>query len=203
MNKTIKLKIFVSYSRRDSGDFADQIQKYLSTFNYHVFTDISSINVGDVWSTVIDVNISECDIFVALITYGSLQSPHVEKEVLQAQNEKKKIIPCIQKEVSYTDVKWGLDEIQGIEFDDKYDLARKLYLKIARISQQDKPVPSSRALTSPVPDKSKEELMPKEVPQSTNKLENEQPQYFSSPIHSSSTSYLEPEKNATYSNSSN
>ena len=57
--KLFRLKIFVSYSRRDAGDFADQIQKYFSTFNYDVFTDTNSINVGDVWSSVIDINISK------------------------------------------------------------------------------------------------------------------------------------------------
>ena len=138
------MKIFVSYSRRDSGDFADQIQKYFSTFNYDVFTDTSSNNAGDVWSSVIDVNISKCDIFVALITYGSLLSPHVEKEVLQAQRANKIIIPCIQKVINHGEIKWGLNNIQGIEFDDKYELARKLYLKIVRINQQRKDATSTQ-----------------------------------------------------------
>jgi hypothetical protein len=32
------MKIFVSYSRRDAGDFAEQIQKHFSSFNHDFFT---------------------------------------------------------------------------------------------------------------------------------------------------------------------
>ncbi|HJR47316.1 MAG TPA: hypothetical protein VJ799_04095 [Nitrososphaeraceae archaeon] len=133
------------------------------------------INVGDVRTNVIDINISKCDIFVVLITYDSLQRPHVEKEDLQAQNENKKIIPCIQIEINYADIKWGLNIIQGIEFNDKYDLARKLYSRILKIRKQVKDVTGTKALTLPVPDKLKEEM-----PQPTNQLKNEYPPLSSS-----------------------
>jgi hypothetical protein len=83
------VKIFVSYSRKDAGDFAEQIRTYFSSLKYNVFTDIDSISAGDVWSTAIETNISNCDIFIVIVTYGALYSPHVENEVLQAQREKK------------------------------------------------------------------------------------------------------------------
>jgi hypothetical protein len=132
----------VSYSRRDAGDFAEQIQRHLTTFKHTVFTDINSINVGDIWSDIIEDNITNCDIFVVIITHGSLASPHVEKEVLQAQGDKKRIIPCVHRNVTLRNVenansKWGLEKIQGIEFNDKYDLARDLYLKIEQYQKGD------------------------------------------------------------------
>lgn len=130
------MKIFVSYSRKDAGDFAEQIQKYLPGFNYDVFTDTKSINVGDIWTTTIEENISKCDFFVVIITYGALQSPHVENEVLQAQREDKKIIPCIQKDTYYEKIKWDLRSRQGIEFDDRFDLARKLYFHILKMQKK-------------------------------------------------------------------
>jgi tetratricopeptide (TPR) repeat protein len=125
------VKIFVSYSRRDAGDFANQIQRHLSSFKYDIFTDVHSIKAGETWSNIIEENISKCDIFVAIVTYGALQSSHVENEVLQAQNEKKTIIPCFHKDISINDIKWGLEKIQGVEFDDKYELARNIRSKIA------------------------------------------------------------------------
>ena len=91
-----QVKIFVSYSRRDAGDFAAQIQRHLPSFKYNIFTDVDSIRAGDVWSSTIESNISNCDIFVVIVTYGALQSQHVENEVLQAQRENKTIIPCFQ-----------------------------------------------------------------------------------------------------------
>jgi tetratricopeptide (TPR) repeat protein len=124
------VKIFVSYSRRDAGDFADQIQRHLSSFKYDIFTDIKSIQAGEVWSNTIETNISDCDIFVVIVSHGALQSPHVENEVLQAQRQKKKIIPCFLRGINPNKIKWGLEKIQGVEFSDKYELARNLYSKI-------------------------------------------------------------------------
>lgn len=136
------MKLFVSYSRRDAGDFAEQTRRHLTTFNHAVFTDIDSINIGDIWNHVIEDNITNCDIFVVIITHGSLVSPHVENEVLQAQREHKTVIPCLHRNVElrgvgYINIKWGLEKIQGIEFEDKYELARDLYLKIEQYQKRE------------------------------------------------------------------
>jgi hypothetical protein len=135
------VKIFVSYSRRDAGDFANQIRRHLSTFNYDIFTDVYDIKGGDIWSNTIEENISNCDIFVIIVTYGALHSPHVEREVLQAQNQNKIIIPCMHEDVEHNEIKWGLEKIQGVEFSDKYELTRKLYPKIKNYENivQEKP----------------------------------------------------------------
>jgi tetratricopeptide (TPR) repeat protein len=124
------VKIFISYSRRDAGDFANQIHRHLSSFEHDIFTDINNIKAGEDWSNTIEENISSCDIFVTIVTHGSLHSPHVEREVLQAQKEKKTIIPCFHRSVTNRAIKWGLEKIQGVEFDDKFELARDLFLKI-------------------------------------------------------------------------
>jgi len=44
---------------------------------------------------------------------------------------KKTIIPCFHKDIIDSNIKWGLDKIQGVEFDDKYELARIIRYKIA------------------------------------------------------------------------
>ena len=51
------VKIFVSYSRRDAGDFAHQLNRHLSSFNYDIFTDVDSIKPGEIWSNTIESNI--------------------------------------------------------------------------------------------------------------------------------------------------
>ena len=113
------MKIFVSYSRRDA-DFAQQIDEYFQGSRYDVFTDVNNIQVADVWSDTIEENISKCDFFVVVITYASLRSQEVEKEVLQAQKEKKKIIPCIYTGIRKDMIKWGLEKIQGVKFTTEY-----------------------------------------------------------------------------------
>jgi TIR domain len=141
------MKIFVSYSRSDAGDFADQIQRHIGNFgHYEVFIDERSIGVGEIWSHTIETNISNCDIFVAIITYGALRSRHVEKEVLQAQTEKKTIIPCFHRDVRKEDIKWGLNKIQGIVFKKEFDLARDLYTKLKEIPS---PKPVARTPIQP------------------------------------------------------
>jgi tetratricopeptide (TPR) repeat protein len=126
-----RLKIFISYSRRDAGDFAEQIKRHFSSFNYEIFIDDDSIRGGDIWNKTIEDNISTCDIFVVIVTFGALQSSHVEKEVLHAEGKKKRIIPCIHKDVRKHEIKWGLNDIQGIKFKGKFELVRDLYPKIA------------------------------------------------------------------------
>ena len=128
------MKIFVSYSRRDAGDFAEQIYEYLRD-EHDVFTDVNNIQAGSIWSNEIENNISTCDLFVAIITHAALRSLEVEKEVLQAQRENKTIIPCFHRYVSKNEIKWDLSKIQGIEFHNNYQLARSLYQRIIRIQK--------------------------------------------------------------------
>ncbi len=66
------MKIFISYSRRDAGDFANQIHSHISNFNHDVFTDITSIRPGEIWSNTIEENISDCDVVVVIVTHGAL-----------------------------------------------------------------------------------------------------------------------------------
>ena len=82
------MKIFVSYSRRDR-DLAQHLHEYFKGSVHDIFTDVDNIGPGDVWSDVIEKNISNCDIFVIIVTPAALRSPEVEKEILQAQRENK------------------------------------------------------------------------------------------------------------------
>ena len=72
------MKIFVSYSRRDAGDFAYQIHEHLKE-DYDIFTDVNDIQIGDVWSNTIETNISNCDLFIIILTNAALKSPEVEQ----------------------------------------------------------------------------------------------------------------------------
>jgi hypothetical protein len=108
------VKIFVSYSRRDANDFAAKISETLED-EHSVFTDVSNIQVGEDWSNTIEDNIASCDIFLLIVTFASLKSKEVEKEVLQAQDKNKRIIPCFYSGIKGNELKWGIGKLQGIE----------------------------------------------------------------------------------------
>jgi tetratricopeptide (TPR) repeat protein len=124
-----KYKIFVSYSRKDASDLANKISDALSD-EHSIFTDIKNIQLGEDWSHAIEHNISTCDIFVVIVTLKSLISLEVEKEVSRAQENKKKIIPCFYSKIKKNELKWGLEKLQGIEFDTGDQLVRELSFKI-------------------------------------------------------------------------
>ena len=128
------MKIFVSYSRRDARDFAEQISETLED-EHDVFTDIDDIEAGDIWTSVIEDNISKCDVFIVILTFAALRSSEIEKEVLQAEKKSKKIIPCVDRGIEINQLKWDLGKFQGIEFSSKYELAREVYRKIQRHQQ--------------------------------------------------------------------
>ena len=101
--------------------------------NYNIFTDTRSIRLGDTWRDVLEGNISECDVFVVIVTSSSLRSQEVEKEVIQAKKEGKKLIPCIYSRVKKGLIKWDLAALQGVLFEDGYDLGRKIYDMIEEV----------------------------------------------------------------------
>jgi tetratricopeptide (TPR) repeat protein len=137
------VKIFLSYSRDDAGNIAKHIHRYLRNSGQDVFIDVNSIRIGEPWADSIEKNISECDIFVIILTPDSLRSGHVEREILQAQRENKIIVPCINEHIDYNEIRWGLEKIQGIEFLDKEDLVIKLYSKIKDYKNFEKPEEST------------------------------------------------------------
>ena len=102
------MKIFVSYSRQDSGDLADQIYESPLIKGNEIFRDVKNIQVGDVWSKTIEDNISSCDIFMIILTPAALESSEVEKKVILAKKNNKKIIQCFYSYTKQDQIKWDL-----------------------------------------------------------------------------------------------
>jgi hypothetical protein len=124
------LKIFVSYSRADGGEFASKVYDYFRANSQYVFTDVNNIKGGDPWSKAIEENISTSDVFIVILTYAALRSTEIEKEVLQARKDRKRIIPAKYRDIGFNEVPWGLNTNQGIEFESKDELVTRLYKTI-------------------------------------------------------------------------
>jgi tetratricopeptide (TPR) repeat protein len=182
------VKLFISYSREDAGDFAKHVHRYLMNSGYDVFIDVNNITIGDPWAHSIEQNISNCDVFLVILTPDALRSNYVENEILQAQRDNKIIVPCISEDVAYNNIKWGLDKIQGIEFINEYQLTRKLYSKIKsyenRLSGNNDKVPNLNATESisikPDSDRLKESNDPIQPPKLDNTSYKPRNKYFKS-----------------------
>ena len=99
-----------------------------------VLVDMGSILAGENWERALKELIKNSDWVLVLVTRNALRStlPLMEKEVNYAQSLGKSIIPCISEEIGYADLKWGLDKIQGLRFDNGPDLAKKLIYEIKK-----------------------------------------------------------------------
>jgi TIR domain/Double zinc ribbon len=63
------LKLFISYRREDTDDFAGRLHDYLvkefGTDN--IFKDVDSIRTGDNWKVTLEQSVAQCDVVVTLI----------------------------------------------------------------------------------------------------------------------------------------
>jgi hypothetical protein len=123
------LKIFISFSTADGQDLAGHIyRRYNKKDGYKIFFSPKEIQYGVEGKKEIKKNIEECNIFLLIATQGALESEEVAEEVTEARLLGKQIIPCIPEDVEWSHLKkWGIDSIQGVEFTNAYELARKIH----------------------------------------------------------------------------
>ena len=145
------LKIFISYSQDDYSPGARHVRNYISKYiqNSDVFIDQSKPK-GSKWKKEIEENLEASDIFVVILTHGALQSDEVSKEVELAKKRKdRKIVPCKENllEIGWEDVPWNLSEYDGIEFEDKEELGRRLVTAIKKIVKLETPSEGIASMT--------------------------------------------------------
>lgn len=85
--------IFLSYSRDDSAEIAENLANRLRALDHQVFFDIQSIRAGAHWPRELTTRIKWADIVIVLVTPGSNNSDYVYKEVKTAAESGKLIIP--------------------------------------------------------------------------------------------------------------
>src|SRR5688500_4752229 len=101
--------MFISFSTRDGEDIADHLYEEYKK-GYNVFYSPKEILYGDNWRKEIKKNIEECDIFLVIATYGALESEEVGKEVDEAKQFRKRIVPCRPKDIEWSNLeKLGID----------------------------------------------------------------------------------------------
>jgi len=113
------VKLFVSYSRRDS-DFTSQLAARLDADpQFDVWIDFDDIKGGDAWMTSIAQGIAGCQAFVLVLSPPAVESRHVRQEVTLAFSDEKKIVPLRWRRYELPDdLRYQLGGLNYIDFSD-------------------------------------------------------------------------------------
>ena len=85
-------KIFVSYSRQDSSDFAIRLYKDLKSKGLNIWLDQFEIQPGEFWDDEIDKALKSCGQLLIILSPESVTSENVKNELHDAIKKKKIIL---------------------------------------------------------------------------------------------------------------
>ena len=128
-------KIFVSYSRRDSSEFAKELVAGLELAGFEPFLDQQSISAGEDWQAQLGNLIAQSDAIVFVVSPDAIKSERCDWEVNKAIELAKRIVPVIHKPVPDADIPEKLRRLQFIRFDEGRSLARQLTELAAALRQ--------------------------------------------------------------------
>jgi formylglycine-generating enzyme required for sulfatase activity len=131
-----KLKVFISYSRRDSGEFAEELLAGLELAGFAAFLDRHDIAAGEEWEARLGALIRQADTVVYIVSPESVKSPRCDWEVQRALAEAKRVLPVIFKSVPDAEIPAELQKRQFIRFDSAPGITRPL-AQLAEALRQD------------------------------------------------------------------
>ena len=121
-----KLKVFISYSRRDASEFADELVAGLELAGFAPFLDRHDISAGEDWEARLGGLIAQSDTVVFVVTPESVKSDRCVWEVTQTVDLSKRLIPVIHKPVPDSDIPQQLSRLQFVRFDAGRGITRPL-----------------------------------------------------------------------------
>jgi formylglycine-generating enzyme required for sulfatase activity len=121
-----KLKVFISYSRRDSSEFADELVDGLELAGFAPFLDRHDIAAGEKWEDRLGGLIAQADTVVFVISPEAVESERCAWEVERALAQSKRLLPVVYKSVPDGDIPETLRERQFIRFDAGPTITRPL-----------------------------------------------------------------------------
>ena len=142
--------IFISYSRTNRG-FALELARELKASGFRVWFDQLDIPTGARWDDEIEKALTECEIFMVILTPQSIASNNVKDEIGYAIDSNKRILPIL---LEHANVPFRLRRFQYVDFTNKsnnegIDAAKQLLRKL--INEPTGPVPASVSTNTPSP----------------------------------------------------
>jgi formylglycine-generating enzyme required for sulfatase activity len=130
-----RLKVFISYSRRDSSDFAEEIVAGLELAGFAPFLDRHDIAAGEDWEARLGNLIRQADTVVFVVSPEAVKSERCTWEVNKALAETKRLLPVIFKPVPDADIPLELQRRQFVHFDAGLGINRPLAQLAAALRQ--------------------------------------------------------------------
>src|SRR5215468_9107654 len=131
-----KLKVFISYSRKDSAAFADELVAGLEVAGFAPFLDRHDIAAGEDWEARLGGLIAESDTVVFVVSPEAVKSERCVWEVGRTLGLSERLLPVIYKTVLDADIPETLRRLQFVRFDTGAGLARPLR-QLAHALRQD------------------------------------------------------------------
>jgi hypothetical protein len=151
--------IFISYSRTNRN-FALELAKELKASGFRVWFDQLDIPTGSRWDDEIEKALTQCEVFLVILTKQSIESHNVKDEIGYAIDSNKRILPILLEEVN---VPFRLRRFQYVDFTTKsnnegIDLAKQLLRTLMDEAEeaQTEPAVSQVPSRQPEPDRSEE-----------------------------------------------
>ena len=131
-----KLKVFISYSRKDSAEFADELVAGLEYGGFAPFLDRHDIAAGEDWEARLGGLIAQSDTVVFVVSPEAVKSDRCVWEVDRTIELSKRLLPVIFKPVPEHDIPKKLSRLQFVRFDTGRGITRPL-AELAEALRQD------------------------------------------------------------------
>jgi hypothetical protein len=131
-----KLKVFISYSRKDSIAFADELLAGLELAGFAPFLDRHDIAAGEDWEARLGGLIAQSDTVVFVVSPEAVKSERCVWEVDKTLALSKRLLPVIFKPVPEHDIPEKLSRLQFVRFDNGRGITRPL-AELAEALRQD------------------------------------------------------------------
>src|SRR5215510_9502349 len=131
-----KLKVFISYSRKDSAEFADELVAGLEYGGFAPFLDRHDIAAGEDWEARLGGLIAESDTVVFVLSPEAVKSDRCVWEVDRTIELAKRLLPVIFKSVPEHEIPKTLSRLQFVRFDTGRGITRPL-AELAEALRQD------------------------------------------------------------------
>ena len=112
-----KLKVFISYSRKASDAFVDDLVVGLEDRGFAPILDRHDIEPGEPWEARLGGLIEQSDTVVFVVSPEAVKSERCDWEINKTLALSKRLLPVIHKSVPDVEIPPKLSELQFIHFD--------------------------------------------------------------------------------------